>query len=235
MAGCVSGCSEDEAAGVVNAEVGGGCTAGAPTTGSGGGGGSGTGSEAGSGGGGGGGAGTGGGGGGGGGRGSGEGGSTKQGGERCPQCGFLCRDVHVLQLHLEDTHKTSYAIDKNDLNAQFPQVVSETNVKDEREDSIVPCVLSIMRDRLADSSLYIYIYIFFVLSLFFVRLLPFFVLVYFKRNKRFKNVFRSLKCLIFILFVRCFAWKWMKIVVLILRVIYIYTRKSVFVVLLLDI
>lgn len=124
VAGCVSGCSEDEAAGVANAEVGGGCTAGAPTTGSGGGGGGGTGSEAG-------GAGAGAGG-GGGGRGSGEGGSTKQGGERCPQCGFLCRDVHVLQLHLEDTHKTSYAIDKNDLNAQFPQVVSETNVKDER-------------------------------------------------------------------------------------------------------
>lgn len=140
MAGCVSGCSEDEAAGVVNAEVGGGCAAGAPTTGSTGGGGSGTGSEVGGGGGGVGGAGTGtgggggsGGGGGGGGRGSGgEGGSTKQGGERCPHCGILCRDVHVLQLHLEDTHKTPYAIDKNDLNAQFPQVVSETNVKDER-------------------------------------------------------------------------------------------------------
>lgn len=133
----VSGCSEDEAAGVVNVEVGGGCAAGAPTTGSGVGGGSGTGSEAGGGGGGGGGAGTGTGGGGGGvrgggGSGGGEGGSTKQGGEKCPQCGFLCRDVHVLQLHLEDTHKTPYAIDKNDLNAQFPQVVSETNVKDER-------------------------------------------------------------------------------------------------------
>lgn len=123
MAGRVSGCSEDEAAGVANAEVGGGCAAGAPTTGSGGGGGGGTGSEAG--------------GGGGGGGGGGEGGSTKQGGERCPQCGFLCRDVHVLQLHLEDTHKTTYAIDKNDLNAQFPQVVSETNAKD----SIVPPVL----------------------------------------------------------------------------------------------
>ncbi|XP_033200027.1 Zn finger homeodomain 1 isoform X1 [Bombus vancouverensis nearcticus] len=121
------GCSEDEAAGVVNVEVGGGCAAGAPTTGSGVGGGSGTGSEAGGGGGGGGGAGTGTGGGGGGvrgggGSGGGEGGSTKQGGEKCPQCGFLCRDVHVLQLHLEDTHKTPYAIDKNDLNAQFPQV-----------------------------------------------------------------------------------------------------------------
>ena len=137
------GCSEDEAAGVVNAEVGGGCATGAPTTGSGVGGGSGTGSEVGGGGGGGAGTGTEGGGGG-------EGGSTKQGGERCPQCGILCRDVHVLQLHLEDTHKTSYAIDKNDLNAQFPQVVSETNVKDE-EDSIVPCVLSITRHRPADS------------------------------------------------------------------------------------
>ncbi|XP_012139921.1 Zn finger homeodomain 1 [Megachile rotundata] len=118
------GCSEDEAAGVVNAEVGGGCAAGPPTTGSAGGGGSGTGSEVdggGGGGGGSGGAGTGTG--GGGGRGSnGEGGSTKQGGERCPQCGILCRDVHVLQLHLEDTHKNPYAIDKNDLNAQFPQV-----------------------------------------------------------------------------------------------------------------
>ncbi|XP_076628253.1 Zn finger homeodomain 1 [Colletes latitarsis] len=113
------GCSEDEAAGVVNAEVGGGCAAGAPTTGSATGGGSGPGSETGGGRGGGGGAGTG----GGGGRsGGGEGGSTKQGGERCPQCGILCRDVHILQLHLEDTHKTTYAIDKNDLNAQFPQV-----------------------------------------------------------------------------------------------------------------
>lgn len=159
MAGCVSGCSEDEAAGVVNAEVGGGCTAGAPTTGSGGGGGSGTGSEAGSGGGGGGGAGAGtGGGGGGGGRGSGEGGSTKQGGERCPQCGFLCRDVHVLQLHLEDTHKTSYAIDKNDLNAQFPQVVSETNVKDERTP------LFLVYYRSCATGLLILLYIFLFLS-----------------------------------------------------------------------
>ncbi|XP_076673135.1 Zn finger homeodomain 1 [Andrena cerasifolii] len=117
------GCSEDEAAGVVNAEVGGGCAAGAPTTGSpAGGGGSGPGSEISGGGGGeggGGGAGTGG---SGGHAGGGEGGSTKQGGERCPQCGILYRDVHVLQLHLEDTHKTTYPIDKNDLNAQFPQV-----------------------------------------------------------------------------------------------------------------
>ncbi|XP_076296864.1 Zn finger homeodomain 1 [Lasioglossum baleicum] len=109
------GCSEDEAAGVVNAEVGGGCTAGAPTTGGAVGGGSGPGSEAVSGGGGGGG------GGGNAGAGGSEGGSTKQGGERCPQCGILCRDVHVLQVHLEE-HKTTYAIDKNDLNAQFPQV-----------------------------------------------------------------------------------------------------------------
>ncbi|XP_015431653.1 PREDICTED: zinc finger protein 1 [Dufourea novaeangliae] len=117
------GCSEDEAAGVVNAEVGGGCAAGAPTTGSTAGGGSGPGSDAsGGGGGGGGGDGAGTGAGGGGHGGGGEGGSTKQGGERCPQCGILCRDVHVLQLHLEDTHKTTYAIDKNDLNAQFPQV-----------------------------------------------------------------------------------------------------------------
>lgn len=142
----VSGCSEDEAADVVNAKVGGGCAAGAPTTGSAAGGGSEPGSEAGSGGsvgsggggGGGGGGGeagtgTGGGGGGVGGRGGGgKGGSTKQGGKKCPQCGILCWDVHVLQLHLEGTHKTTYAINKNDLNAQFPQVVSETNVKDER-------------------------------------------------------------------------------------------------------
>lgn len=49
----------------------------------------------------------------------------QQGGERCPQCGILCRDVRVLQLHLEDTHKTSYTIDKHDLNAQFSQVVSD--------------------------------------------------------------------------------------------------------------
>ncbi|XP_076655628.1 Zn finger homeodomain 1 [Halictus rubicundus] len=109
------GCSEDEAAGVVNAEVGGGCAAGAPTTGGAVGGGSGPGSEAVSGGvGGGGGSGN-------AGAGGSEGGSTKQGGERCPQCGILCRDVHVLQVHLEE-HKTTYAIDKNDLNAQFPQV-----------------------------------------------------------------------------------------------------------------
>lgn len=59
-----------------------------------------------------------------------EGGSSakqqqQQGGERCPQCGILCRDVRVLQLHLEDTHKTSYTIDKHDLNAQFSQVVSD--------------------------------------------------------------------------------------------------------------
>jgi len=57
-----------------------------------------------------------------------EGGSSakqQQGGERCPQCGIPCRDVRVLQLHLEDTHKTSCTIDKHDLNAQFSQVVSD--------------------------------------------------------------------------------------------------------------
>ncbi|XP_051159948.1 zinc finger protein 1-like isoform X1 [Leptopilina boulardi] len=51
----------------------------------------------------------------------GEGGSTKQG-ERCPQCGILCRNLNVLQLHLEDIHKTTYVIDKHDLGAQFSQV-----------------------------------------------------------------------------------------------------------------
>ncbi|XP_043271584.1 zinc finger protein 1 [Venturia canescens] len=52
----------------------------------------------------------------------GEAGSVKQG-ERCPQCGMVCRDLHVLQLHLEDIHKTSFAsIDKHDLSAQFSQV-----------------------------------------------------------------------------------------------------------------
>ncbi|KAG7212985.1 hypothetical protein KM043_002325 [Ampulex compressa] len=96
------GCKEDEA-GAVEVELGGGCAGGAPTAGGGStGGGGGT---------------------VGGGVGAAEGGSAKQqGGERCPQCGILCRDVHVLQLHLEDTHKTSYAIDKHDLNAQFSQV-----------------------------------------------------------------------------------------------------------------
>lgn len=59
----------------------------------------------------------------GGGGGGGEGGSTKQG-ERCPQCGILCRNLNVLQLHLEDIHKTTYVIDKHDLGAQFSQVVS---------------------------------------------------------------------------------------------------------------
>lgn len=116
----VAGCSENDA-GVVDAEVGGGCVGEAPTAGDG--------SVSGDGGG----NGDGGGGGGsnsirgGGGGGDSEGGSTKQqqGSERCPQCGILCRDVHVLQLHLEDTHKTSYPIDKHDLNAQFSQVVSD--------------------------------------------------------------------------------------------------------------
>ncbi|XP_033231025.1 zinc finger protein 1-like [Belonocnema kinseyi] len=56
-----------------------------------------------------------------GGGGGGEGGSAKQG-ERCPQCGILFRNLHVLQLHLEDVHKTTYAIDKHDLGAQFSQV-----------------------------------------------------------------------------------------------------------------
>lgn len=54
--------------------------------------------------------------------GGGEGGSAKQE-ERCPQCGILCRNLHVLQLHLEDAHKTTFAIDKHDLGAQFSQVV----------------------------------------------------------------------------------------------------------------
>ncbi|XP_057338613.1 zinc finger E-box-binding homeobox protein zag-1 isoform X1 [Microplitis mediator] len=42
--------------------------------------------------------------------------------ERCPQCGILCRNLHVLQLHLEDAHKTAFVIDKHDLSAQFSQV-----------------------------------------------------------------------------------------------------------------
>ncbi|TGZ53896.1 Uncharacterized protein DBV15_01807, partial [Temnothorax longispinosus] len=109
-------CSEDDA-GVVDTEVGGGCAGGAPTAGGG--------SVAGDGGGGGGG--SGGTRGGLGGGGDSEGGSSakqqqQQGGERCPQCGIPCRDVRVLQLHLEDTHKTSCTIDKHDLNAQFSQV-----------------------------------------------------------------------------------------------------------------
>ncbi|XP_012522898.2 zinc finger E-box-binding homeobox protein zag-1 isoform X2 [Monomorium pharaonis] len=113
------GRSEDDA-GVVDTEVGGGCGAGgAPTAGGGsvagcdGGGGVGSGGTCG----------------GVGGGGDGEGGSSakqqqqqQQGGERCPQCGIHCRDVRVLQLHLEDTHKTSCTIDKHDLNAQFSQV-----------------------------------------------------------------------------------------------------------------
>ncbi|XP_015121921.1 zinc finger protein 1 [Diachasma alloeum] len=52
---------------------------------------------------------------------TGEGGSAKQD-ERCPQCGILCRNIHVLQLHLEDAHKSSFVIDKHDLGAQFSQV-----------------------------------------------------------------------------------------------------------------
>lgn len=111
----VTGCSEDDA-GVVNTEVGGGCAGGAPTAGGG--------SVAGDGGGGG----SGGTCGGVDGGGDSEGGSSakqQQGGERCPQCGIPCRDVRVLQIHLEDTHKTSCTIDKHDLNAQFSQVVSD--------------------------------------------------------------------------------------------------------------
>ncbi|XP_018366308.1 PREDICTED: zinc finger E-box-binding homeobox protein zag-1 [Trachymyrmex cornetzi] len=106
------GCSEDDA-GVVDTEVGGGCAGGAPTAGGG--------SVAGDGSGGG----SGGTCGGVGGGGDSEGGSSakqQQGGERCPQCGIPCRDGRVLQLHLEDTHKTSCTIDKHDLNAQFSQV-----------------------------------------------------------------------------------------------------------------
>ncbi|XP_072745351.1 zinc finger protein 1 [Anoplolepis gracilipes] len=104
------GCSEDDA-GVVDTKVGGGCAGEAPTAGGG--------NAAGDGGGSGGTRGDGG--------GDSEGGSStkqqqQQGGERCPQCGILCRDVRVLQHHLEDTHKTSYTIDKHDLNAQFSQV-----------------------------------------------------------------------------------------------------------------
>jgi len=100
----------------VDTEVGGGCAGGAPTAGGG--------SVAGDGSGGG----SGGTCGGVGGGGDSEGGSSakqQQGGERCPQCGIPCRDVRVLQLHLEDTHKTSCTIDKHDLNAQFSQVVSD--------------------------------------------------------------------------------------------------------------
>lgn len=111
----VTGCSEDDA-GVVDTEVGGGCAGGAPTAGGGNvagdGGGGGSGGTCG----------------GVGGGGDSEGGSSakqQQGGERCPQCGIPCRDVRVLQLHLEDTHKTSCTIDKHDLNAQFSQVVSD--------------------------------------------------------------------------------------------------------------
>lgn len=107
----VTGCSEDDA-GVVDTKVGGGCAGEAPTAGGGDAAGDGGGGSVGT-------------------RGDGggdsEGGSSakqqqQQSGERCPQCGILCRDVRVLQLHLEDTHKTSYTIDKHDLNAQFSQV-----------------------------------------------------------------------------------------------------------------
>lgn len=52
---------------------------------------------------------------------TGEGGSKKHE-ERCPQCGIICRNIHHLQLHLEDIHKTSFSIDKHDLSGQFSQV-----------------------------------------------------------------------------------------------------------------
>ncbi|OXU25318.1 hypothetical protein TSAR_016293, partial [Trichomalopsis sarcophagae] len=47
--------------------------------------------------------------------------------ERCPQCGIVCRNSRILQLHLEDQHKPlnpAYAIDKHDLQAQFSHQVS---------------------------------------------------------------------------------------------------------------
>ncbi|KAF7390989.1 hypothetical protein HZH66_009469 [Vespula vulgaris] len=53
-----------------------------------------------------------------------EGGSTvkRENGQTCSHCGILFRDAHVLQLHIEDAHKTLYSVDKNDPNAQFSQV-----------------------------------------------------------------------------------------------------------------
>lgn len=50
------------------------------------------------------------------------GGCLADNGERCPQCGLLCLNLSALRLHLEDTHKSSYSIDKHDLNSQFSQV-----------------------------------------------------------------------------------------------------------------
>ncbi|XP_020288649.1 zinc finger protein 1 [Pseudomyrmex gracilis] len=106
------GCTSEDDAGVTNtAEVGGGCAGGARTAEGGsfvGNGGSGNGGTRGS------------------GSGDSEGGSSaakeQNGGERCPQCDIFCRDVCVLQHHLEITHKASYTVDKHDPNAQFSQV-----------------------------------------------------------------------------------------------------------------
>lgn len=55
-----------------------------------------------------------------------EGTSADKKDERCPQCGILCRNLHVLQLHLEDVHKTSFPLDKTDIGSQFSQVVCFT-------------------------------------------------------------------------------------------------------------
>ncbi|KAK2575446.1 hypothetical protein KPH14_011182 [Odynerus spinipes] len=53
-----------------------------------------------------------------------EGGATTkgEGGERCSQCAVTFRNAHVLQLHIEDAHKTPYSLDKNNPNGQFSQV-----------------------------------------------------------------------------------------------------------------
>ncbi|KAI4494229.1 hypothetical protein M0802_009098 [Mischocyttarus mexicanus] len=42
--------------------------------------------------------------------------------QTCSHCGSNFRNAHLLQLHIEDAHKTLYSADKNDLNAQFSQV-----------------------------------------------------------------------------------------------------------------
>ncbi|XP_014221314.1 zinc finger E-box-binding homeobox protein zag-1 isoform X1 [Trichogramma pretiosum] len=50
---------------------------------------------------------------------------AKLNGDRCPHCSLLCRNSHVLQIHIEDQHKTfppTYQLDKHDLQAQFSQV-----------------------------------------------------------------------------------------------------------------
>lgn len=134
----VTGCSEDDA-GVVDTKVGGGCAGEAPTAGGGdvaGDGGGGSGGTRGDGG------------------GDSEGGSSakqqqQQGGERCPQCGILCRDARVLQLHLEDTHKTSYTIDKHDLNAQFSQVVSDRDDPSRTHSPLGGLVVRVLRGNLS--------------------------------------------------------------------------------------